>query len=212
MFFHSRSRSREFLGMIASDSHSRIVGMDFFHSLPVPELWEWIFFIPFPFPNFGNRFFHSLPIPEFWECFFSFPSRSRIEGMGFFNSIPVPELWEWNCPFPFPFLNSKMSFPLTPGVTVGMKHVFSPIPQMALIIPGPQCPLLKLHWQWMERKLLINFLGGQRRRATLHSWAMMISLIIFLDLYISYLRYIGMLGWVHLGVILSDQPMSFYGK
>ena len=51
MFFHSRSRSREFLGMIASDSHSRIVGMDFFHSLPVPELWEWIFFIPFPFPN-----------------------------------------------------------------------------------------------------------------------------------------------------------------
>ena len=48
MFFHSRSHSREFLGMIASDSHSRIVGMDFFHSLPFPELWEWIFFIPFP--------------------------------------------------------------------------------------------------------------------------------------------------------------------
>ena len=93
MFFHSRSRSREFLGMIASDSHSRIVGMDFFHSLPVPELWEWIFFIPFPFPNFGNKFFHSLPIPEFWECFsfipfpfpncgngfYQFPSRSRID-------------------------------------------------------------------------------------------------------------------------------------
>ena len=29
-FFHSRSRSRVFLGMIASDSHSRNVGMDFF--------------------------------------------------------------------------------------------------------------------------------------------------------------------------------------
>ena len=66
-FFHSRSRYWVFLAMIASDSHSRIVGMDFFHSLPVPELWEWIFFIPFLFPNFGNRFFHSLPIPEFWE-------------------------------------------------------------------------------------------------------------------------------------------------
>ena len=65
IFFHSRSRSRVFLGMIASDSHSRIVGMDFFHSLPVPEFWEWIFFIPFPFPNFGNGFF-------------PFPSRSRI--------------------------------------------------------------------------------------------------------------------------------------
>ena len=47
--------------------------------------------------------------------FFSFPSCSRIEGMGFFNSLPVPELREWNYPFPFPFLNSQMSFPLTPG-------------------------------------------------------------------------------------------------
>ena len=106
MFFHSRSRSWEFLGMIASDSHSRIVGMDFFHSLPVPELWEWIFFIPFPFPNFGNRFFHSLPIPEFWEWFFfipfpfpnwgngffQFPSRSRTSGMELSIPVPVPEL------------------------------------------------------------------------------------------------------------------------
>ena len=106
IFFHSRSRSRVFLGMIASDSHSRIVGMDFFHSLPVPELWEWIFFIPFPFPNFGNRFFHSLPIPEFWEWFFfipfpfpnwgngffQFPSRSRTLGMELSIPVPVPEL------------------------------------------------------------------------------------------------------------------------
>ena len=87
IFFHSRSRSRVFLGMIASDSHSRIVGMDFFHSLPVPE---------------------------FWEQIFSFPSHSRIEGMVFFNSLPVPELRELNYPFPFLFPNSQMSFPLTP--------------------------------------------------------------------------------------------------
>merc|ERR1712116_111039 len=33
--------------------------MDFFHSLPVPELWEWVFSIPFPFPNFTNGFFDS---------------------------------------------------------------------------------------------------------------------------------------------------------
>merc|ERR1712012_716412 len=31
----------------------------------LPEFREWIFFIPFPFPNFGNGFFQ-------------FPSRSRI--------------------------------------------------------------------------------------------------------------------------------------
>ena len=40
--------------------------MDFFHSLPVPEFREWIFFIPFPFPNFENGFF-------------PFPSRSQID-------------------------------------------------------------------------------------------------------------------------------------
>ena len=96
--FHSRSRSRPFPGIIASDSRSRILGM--------------FFFIPFPFPNFGNAFFHSLPVPEFWEWIFLFPSRSRILGMGFFNSLPVPELWEWNFLFPFP--NPQKSFPLTP--------------------------------------------------------------------------------------------------
>ena len=36
-FVHSRFRFRVFLGLIASDSHSRIVGMDFFHTLPVPK-------------------------------------------------------------------------------------------------------------------------------------------------------------------------------
>merc|ERR1719429_595228 len=61
----------------------------------LPEFREWIFFIPLPFPNFGNGFF-------------SFPSRSRILGMdffipflfpnfgnGFFHSLPVPEFREW---------------------------------------------------------------------------------------------------------------------
>ena len=59
VFFHSRSRSRVLPGMIASDSRSWNVGMDFF--------------IPFPFPNFGNRFFHSLPVPELWEWKFFIP-------------------------------------------------------------------------------------------------------------------------------------------
>ena len=68
------SRSRSFPRMEASDSRSRISGT--------------FFFIPFPFPNFGNAFFHSLPVPEFWEWIFSFPSRSRILGMEF--SIPFP--------------------------------------------------------------------------------------------------------------------------
>ena len=46
------SRSRPFPRMKDSDSHSRIMGMDFF--------------IPFPFPNCGNVFFHSLPVLELW--------------------------------------------------------------------------------------------------------------------------------------------------
>ena len=75
---YTTCHSRAFLVMIASDSHSRFVGMDFF--------------LPFPFPKFGN-------------VFFSFPSRSRIEGMDFFHSLPVPELWEWIFFIPFPFPN-----------------------------------------------------------------------------------------------------------
>ena len=77
-----------------------------FHSLPVPEFWEWVSFIPFPFLNLGNGifsfpsrsrilgmgFFHSLPIPEIWEWIFLFPSRSRISGMGFFNSLPFSRI------------------------------------------------------------------------------------------------------------------------
>ena len=62
--FSFPSRSRSFPRMEASDS--------------LPEFREWIFFIPFPFPNFGNGFF-------------PFPSRSRISGIDFFHSLPVPE-------------------------------------------------------------------------------------------------------------------------
>ena len=41
-------------------SRSRILGMLFFHSLPLPKLWEWFFF-------------HSLPVPELWEWIFFIP-------------------------------------------------------------------------------------------------------------------------------------------
>ena len=121
MFFHSRSRSREFLGMIASDSHSRIVGMDFFIPFPFPNCGNGFFSFPSRSRILGIDFFIPFPFPNFGNGFFSFPSRSRIEGMGFFNSLPVPELREWNYPFPFPFPNSQMSFPLTPGGSRGME-------------------------------------------------------------------------------------------
>ena len=62
---HSRSRSWVFPGMIAPDSRSRNVGMDFF--------------IPFRFSNFGN-------------VFFPFPSSSRTSGMELSIPVPVPEL------------------------------------------------------------------------------------------------------------------------
>ena len=64
--------------MIASDSHSQIMGMDFF--------------IRFPFLNYE-------------DAFFSFPSRSRNLGMDFFHSLPVPEIREWIFSIPFPFPN-----------------------------------------------------------------------------------------------------------
>ena len=90
--FSFPSRSRSFPRMEASDS--------------LPEFREWIFFIPFPFPNFGNGFFSfpsrsrilgmdffiPFPFPNFGNGFFPFPSRSRISGMDFFHSLPVPEL------------------------------------------------------------------------------------------------------------------------
>ena len=114
---NGNSHSRSFPRMKASDSHSRIMGMDFFIPLPFPNfgngffsfpsrsrIMGMVFFIPFPFPNCGNWFFHFLPVPDFWECFFShslpvsevwecfflFPSCSRIVGIKFFQYLPVP--------------------------------------------------------------------------------------------------------------------------
>ena len=55
-FFHSSSRL--FLGMIAFDSHSRIVGMDFF--IPFCSRFSGMLFsIPLPFLNFGIGIIHS---------------------------------------------------------------------------------------------------------------------------------------------------------
>ena len=64
------------------------------------------FFIPFPFPNFGNDpfTFHSrsrilgmgvflpFPFPNFGNCFFPFPSRSGTSGLELSTPVPVPEL------------------------------------------------------------------------------------------------------------------------
>ena len=96
------SRSRSFPRMEASDSLSRTLGMDFF--------------IPFPFPNFGNGFFSfpsrsrilgidffiPFPFPNFGIFFYS-----RILGMFFFHSLPVPEFWEWFFSIPFLFPNCR---------------------------------------------------------------------------------------------------------
>ena len=77
--FHSSSRSQLFLGMIAPDSRSRNVGLDFF----IPS--------------------HSFTIPNFGNAFFSFPSLSQNLGMDFFSSLPVPEFLELSFSIPFPF-------------------------------------------------------------------------------------------------------------
>ena len=107
-FFHSSSRSRVFPGMIASDSCSRNVGMDFF--------------ILFPFPNFGNIFFHSLPVPEFQEWPFPIPSCSQTAGMEL--SIPVPKLPKVLPVHPC-FLGYFLDLINFPGQTVDfcLKHV-----------------------------------------------------------------------------------------
>ena len=51
------------------------------------------FFIPFPFPNFGNVFFFiPFPFPNLRNGFFPFPSRSRTSRMDFLIPVPVPDL------------------------------------------------------------------------------------------------------------------------
>ena len=56
--------------------------MFFFHSLPVPELREWVFSIPFPFPNFGNGIIHSRSRSQTPKCH----SRSPLYLFAFFIS------------------------------------------------------------------------------------------------------------------------------
>ena len=115
---HGRS-GHEFLfpGIKASDSHSRIMRMDFpwlFPGMIAPDSLSRIvgmdFFIPLRSLIFGNDFlshscsqnlemFYILAFPKFWGCFFSisFPKTSGAEIF-----------------IPFPFLNSKKSYPLIP--------------------------------------------------------------------------------------------------
>ena len=52
-----------------------------FHSLPVPGNDS----LHFPFPNSGIEFFHSLPVPEFREWIFLFHSCAQILGRLFFS-------------------------------------------------------------------------------------------------------------------------------
>ena len=84
--FFLHSHSRVFLGMIASDSRSWIVGMDFFSFPSRSRILGIDFFIPFPLLNFGNVFFYSLPVPEFREWFFSIPFPFPYFGNGIFHS------------------------------------------------------------------------------------------------------------------------------
>ena len=105
-----------FPGIIASDSHSQILGMLFFIPFPFPKIGNAFFSFPSRSRILGRDFFHSLPVLEIWEWIFLFPSPSWILGMGFFNSLPVPEVWELNFLFSFPFPNPQKSFPLTPVV------------------------------------------------------------------------------------------------
>ena len=112
-------------GMIASDSRSRKVGMEFpsrFRILGID------FFIPFPFLNFGNVFFIPFPFPNFGNRFFSFPSRSQIVGMDFFQS------------FPFPSFGNRFFQFLSRSLTSGMElSIPVLIPELRNVIPAHPC-------------------------------------------------------------------------
>ena len=58
--------------------------MVFFHSLPVPKLREWVFSIPFPFPNFGNGIIHSCSRSRTPKCH----SRLPLVGKDFPSTLP----------------------------------------------------------------------------------------------------------------------------
>ena len=129
------SRSRPFPRMEGSDSRSQIMGMDFFPPFPFQNFGN-AFFIPFPFPNYGNVFFHSLSVPELWEWIFLIPFRlpkllshrreskqeldycKRYQASNFFSFLYISqnnyiEEVNWAKMFKSEWLNSQMSFPLT---------------------------------------------------------------------------------------------------
>merc|ERR1711973_868445 len=83
----------------------------------LPEFREWIFFIPFPFPNFGNGFFSFPSLPEFQE-------------------------WIFSIPFPFPnFENGFFQFPSRSRIL--KSHSRSPLPPwLAGGVPAAQLPFL----------------------------------------------------------------------
>ena len=88
-------------GFFSFPSRSRISGMDFFYSLPVPEFREWIFSIPFLFPNWPFQSRESKgKMGDFKRCLylysniFSFLYISYKIKMGVLKS----KLHMWRCP------------------------------------------------------------------------------------------------------------------
>ena len=61
--------------------------MVLFHSLPVPELGEWVFSIPFLFPNFGLGIIHSRSRSQTPKCH----PRSPL-----WHLIILLQNWHWN--------------------------------------------------------------------------------------------------------------------
>ena len=63
--------------MEASDSLSRTLGMDFFIPFPFPNFGNWIFSFPSHSQNLGMDLFIPFPFPNFGNGLFQFPSHSR---------------------------------------------------------------------------------------------------------------------------------------
>ena len=115
------SRSRSFLGM---------EGLQWRPLIPVPDLWEWIFYF--------------LPVPGFWKCFFPFPSHSRILGMEFFIPFPIPNLGIFSRSRPFPWIEASKSH----SPILGMD--FFPSRSRILGIPlFHSLPVPEL-WEWIS--------------------------------------------------------------
>ena len=127
--------------------------MDFFHSLPVPEFWEWIFFIPFPFPKFGIGFFYSLLVPKFWEWAFSIPFPFPNFGNGIFYSCSRSRTLKSHSRSPL-----KYSFRWQPFVTCFFWH-HGAIPNhcnFASSFDGNLRAYLKMHHFTFRRKAVLT--------------------------------------------------------